>query len=174
MGVYVDARFFPNKKTGDWNPRTLKSNLLTLLHQVVENNLLPVSQGHISDGHPHAIPFLSWEALKEFHSNFYHPRNAIIYAYGNLDVDNYFQHLDSDCLGKFTVQDPPPKVVFEPNNQVTTITIIAVLSSSDPSADATLKVFADSLDFALTNDFTEQELLEAKLSVFKEVGNLCR
>uniref|UniRef100_A0A5K3FKN7 Peptidase_M16_C domain-containing protein n=1 Tax=Mesocestoides corti TaxID=53468 RepID=A0A5K3FKN7_MESCO len=103
-----------DKKTGDWNPRTLKSNLLTLLHQVVENNLLPVSQGHISDGHPHAIPFLSWEALKEFHSNFYHPRNAIIYAYGNLDVDNYFQHLDSDCLGKFTVQDPPPKVVFEP------------------------------------------------------------
>ncbi|VDD79232.1 unnamed protein product [Mesocestoides corti] len=46
---------------------------------------------------------------------------------------------------------------------------MAVLSSSDPSADATLKVFADSLDFALTKDFTEQKLLEAKLLVFKEL-----
>ncbi|VDD74931.1 unnamed protein product [Mesocestoides corti] len=45
----------------------------------------------------------------------------------------------------------------------------AFYSYRDPSADATLKLFEESLDFALTNDFTEQALTEAKLSVFQEL-----
>ncbi|VDD79233.1 unnamed protein product [Mesocestoides corti] len=141
VGVYADAVFFPSLNKLDFmqegwrlEPENLEdkssklvikgivynemkgvfSNSLNLLHQVVENNLLPVSYGYISGGHPDAIPSLSWEALKKFYHDFYHPSNANIYSYGNIDLDNYLQHLDSECLGKFTAQDPSPTVVLEP------------------------------------------------------------
>lgn len=53
-----------------------QSSSLNLFGHTVENNLMPVSYGHVSGGHPDAIPTLTWDALRKFHSDFYHPSNA--------------------------------------------------------------------------------------------------
>uniref|UniRef100_A0A5K3FZR3 Presequence protease, mitochondrial n=1 Tax=Mesocestoides corti TaxID=53468 RepID=A0A5K3FZR3_MESCO len=125
------------------------SNSLNLLHQAVENNLLPMSYGHVSGGHPDAIPSLSWEALKKFHSDFYHPSNANIYTYGNVDLDDCLQYLDSECLGKFTAQDPSPQVVLEP--KWTEPRVVRLTCQPDPTLADPSRTGVVSLSFALTD-----------------------
>uniref|UniRef100_A0A5K3EFP7 Presequence protease, mitochondrial n=2 Tax=Mesocestoides corti TaxID=53468 RepID=A0A5K3EFP7_MESCO len=176
VGVYADAVFFPSLNKLDFmqegwrlEPENLEdkssklvikgivynemkgvfSNSLNLLHQVVENNLLPVSYGYISGGHPDAIPSLSWEALKKFYHDFYHPSNANIYSYGNIDLDNYLQHLDSECLGKFTAQDPSPTVVLEP--KWTESRLVRLTCQPDPTLADPSRAGVVSLSFALTD-----------------------
>ncbi|VDM23141.1 unnamed protein product, partial [Hydatigera taeniaeformis] len=90
------------------------SNSLNLLAQTVENNLLPVSYGHVSGGHPDAIPSLSLESLKKFHSTFYHPSNATFYTYGNIELEGCLEALDTECLSKFTAHPTSPQVPLEP------------------------------------------------------------
>ncbi|KAL5970691.1 Presequence protease mitochondrial [Taenia solium] len=141
LSVYVDAAFFPNLSKMDFmqegwrlEPERLCdsssklllkgvvynemkgvfSNSLNLLAQTVENNLLPVSYGHVSGGHPDAIPSLSLEALKKFHSTFYHPSNATFYTYGNIELEECLEALDIECLSKFTAQPASPQVPLEP------------------------------------------------------------
>ncbi|VDO09313.1 unnamed protein product [Rodentolepis nana] len=141
LSVYVDAAFFPKLTKLDFmqegwrlEPENLTdsssklilkgvvynemkgvfSNSLNHLAQVVENNLLPVSYGYVSGGHPDCIPNLTWKDLKKFHSTFYHPSNANFYTYGNMELDGCLEYLDAQCLSKFDAQDPSPKVPLEP------------------------------------------------------------
>ncbi len=46
----------------------------------------------------------------------------------------------------------------------------AKLFSRDPQSEATMKTFEESLDFAINNEFTDQDIVEAKLSVFQGVS----
>ena len=54
-----------------------------------------------SGGDPKEIVKLSYEDLKNFHKNYYHPTNSYIYFYGNLDIIEKLEYLNKEYLSKF-------------------------------------------------------------------------
>jgi len=54
-----------------------------------------------SGGDPAEIYKLSFDEFKKFYKNHYHPSNAYIYFYGDLDIDFYLDHLDKEYLSNY-------------------------------------------------------------------------
>ena len=58
--------------------------------------------GNEFGGDPEAIPELTWQTLKEYHEQYYHPSNCVVYLYGQFEdyaaflelVDGYFSAYD--------------------------------------------------------------------------------
>ncbi|MDO5015755.1 MAG: insulinase family protein [Eubacteriales bacterium] len=61
-----------------------------------------------SGGVPQYIPDLSYEEFKDFYQSYYSPGNALLYFYGDLDIDTYLEHIDEDYLSHF---DKPESTV---------------------------------------------------------------
>lgn len=128
MHVYMDAVFYPRiysheeifKQEG-WHyhlenisdPITINgvvynemkgafSDPQTILYNKIEEALYPDTAYHfVSGGDPKYIPELSYEQFKNFHSKFYHPSNSYIIVYGNLDMEERLEWLDSAYLKDF-------------------------------------------------------------------------
>lgn len=137
--IYLDAVFRPNLKQLDfmqegWRleneiPTDINSNLTIkgvvynemkgafsenehILTQKLQNILLPDhTYGVISGGDPLKIPNLTWEDLKKFHEQHYHPSNARFYSYGNFPLLPTLQYLNSEYLSKYEYQEPSHTVV---------------------------------------------------------------
>ena len=62
-----------------------------------------------SGGDPRVIPSLSYAEFSEFHATYYHPSNALLYWYGDDDIENRLEQLEP-YLAKFTAQTPPPAI----------------------------------------------------------------
>ncbi|WP_394264312.1 insulinase family protein [Anaerococcus octavius] len=58
-----------------------------------------------SGGDPYEIYKLSYDEFVDFYDNHYHPSNAYIYFYGDLDIDFYLDHLDKEYLSKYEYMD---------------------------------------------------------------------
>ena len=59
-----------------------------------------------SGGDPRAIKDLTFEEFKKFYEDHYHPSNAYIYFYGNIeDIDPYLSRLDEGYLSKYEAKD---------------------------------------------------------------------
>lgn len=75
-----------------------------------------------SGGDPYVIPSLSYEEFVDYHSNFYHPSNSLIFLYGKIDEEETFKHLDS-YLGAFDKKEvdsmPEDVVPFEEPKEMT-------------------------------------------------------
>ena len=54
-----------------------------------------------SGGDPAEIYKLRFDEFKKFYKNHYHPSNAYIYFYGDLDIDFYLDHLDKEYLSNY-------------------------------------------------------------------------
>ncbi len=54
-----------------------------------------------SGGDPDVIPELTYEKFLEFHQTYYHPSNAYIYLYGDMDMEEKLDWMDKEYLGKF-------------------------------------------------------------------------
>uniref|UniRef100_A0A1B6DCM2 Presequence protease, mitochondrial n=1 Tax=Clastoptera arizonana TaxID=38151 RepID=A0A1B6DCM2_9HEMI len=66
------------------------------------NNLLPShTYGVISGGDPLHIPNLTYENLKLFHSQYYHPSNARFYSYGNFPVIEHLKYINKTYLENY-------------------------------------------------------------------------
>ena len=62
-------------------------------------NLMPDSTySHDSGGNPKDIPNLTWNDLKNFHKQFYHPSNAIFSFYGNANLEDELEFLHNNYL----------------------------------------------------------------------------
>ncbi len=62
--------------------------------------------GHDSGGNPREIPNLSYEQFLDFHRRYYHPSNARIFLYGNIDTEDYLSFLHEEFLRRFSLDDP--------------------------------------------------------------------
>lgn len=75
--------------------------------------------GYANDagGNPDYITDLSYEEFLEFHKNHYYPSNAVIYLYGDIDINEYLNILDNEFLSNFEYKEPPKpnKVVVNDN-----------------------------------------------------------
>jgi Zn-dependent M16 (insulinase) family peptidase len=54
-------------------------------------------------GNPDHIPELNYEYFIDFHKKYYHPENAMIFFYGNMDIEHCFDKLDAEYLSKFAL-----------------------------------------------------------------------
>jgi Zn-dependent M16 (insulinase) family peptidase len=62
---------------------------------------------HVSGGDPANITDLTWEQLREFHRQHYHPSNSKLYTYGNYPLENHLAYLDDKVLSRFDHLQPP-------------------------------------------------------------------
>lgn len=127
--IYLDAVFRPNIRELDFmqegwrlenvDPNDAKSKLAIkgvvynemkgafaendqILSYKTLNTLLPDhTYSVISGGDPFVIPELTWEALKKFHRNHYHPSNARFYSYGSFPLMPTLEYLENTYLSKY-------------------------------------------------------------------------
>jgi Zn-dependent M16 (insulinase) family peptidase len=66
-----------------------------------------------SGGDPRVIPDLSFEEFKAFHGKFYHPSNARLWFYGDDDVEERLELLDS-FLSEFEREEVDSSVATQP------------------------------------------------------------
>ncbi len=72
---------------GEWSLRSLLPN---------------TPYGYDSGGDPAEIPNLTYEQFREFHRRYYHPSNARIFLYGNIDSDRYLSFIEDEFLSAFS------------------------------------------------------------------------
>jgi Zn-dependent M16 (insulinase) family peptidase len=69
---------------------------------------------HNSGGDPAVIPSLSYEQLKNFHRNHYHPSNAFFYTYGNLPLLEHLAFVEDKVLKNYQRITPDTHVPSQP------------------------------------------------------------
>ncbi len=57
--------------------------------------------GFDSGGNPDHIPSLDYETFRKFHEQYYHPSNALILLYGNIETEKHLAFLDREYLAAF-------------------------------------------------------------------------
>ena len=78
------------------------SNPEDVLSRQISTSLFPDTTYAIeSGGDPKVIPTLSYEDYLNFHKKYYHPSNSYIYVYGDVDIDDLLEYLDTKYLRAF-------------------------------------------------------------------------
>lgn len=128
MDVYLDAVFYPNiyerdeiLKQEGWHydlnsvdeDLTYKgvvynemkgafSSPEQILFRNIQQTIYPdTPYAFESGGDPENIPELTQTQFENFHKKYYHPSNSYIYIYGDGDINEYLEYLDSDYLSQF-------------------------------------------------------------------------
>ncbi|TDH70445.1 hypothetical protein CCR75_007687 [Bremia lactucae] len=126
LSVYLDAVFFPNLNEFDFlqeghrlgineskGELEYKGVVLNEMKGVLSdsNNLFStrlqqeLMRGtiyeHVSGGDPEMIPLLTYEDLRTFHTNNYHPSNCCFFSYGDLPLTDHLAYLDQTILNNF-------------------------------------------------------------------------
>lgn len=209
MNVYLDAVFHPNiykyeeifKQEG-WHyelkdmdsPLTINGVVYNemkgaysdpeemLQHEIMKSLYPDTTYSNESGGHPDHICELSREAFLDFHQTYYHPSNAFIYLYGDMDMVEKLTWLDKEYLSTYEKLSVDSEIAYqEPFEAPVEKTVYFPLSSSESEiGNAILSynlVMGDSLDkemyiaisilnYALFNSpgaRIKKELLDAKL-----------
>lgn len=66
-----------------------------------------------SGGNPRFIPKISWQELKDFHQQCYHPGNCRIFLYGHISLEEKLEFLHREFLSSFKRRDSLPPVPVE-------------------------------------------------------------
>ena len=73
-----------------------------VLYRKISQTLYPdTTYGVESGGDPANIPDLSYEQFLDFHRRYYHPANAWLYLYGNMDVEEKLRFIDEHYLSRY-------------------------------------------------------------------------
>ncbi len=67
-----------------------------------------------SGGDPDVIPDLTYEDYLDFHRRFYHPSNAYLYLYGDMDAEERLDWLDRAYLSAYEAIDPDSDIPMQP------------------------------------------------------------
>ncbi|MGD2270330.1 MAG: insulinase family protein [Desulfobacterales bacterium] len=144
LDVYLDAVFFPiieelsfkqeghrldfenRQKDGDDVPLVYKGvvynemkGAMSSPDQVMARSLLKAlypgtTYSHNSGGDPAVIPSLTYDQLKAFHRQYYHPSNAFFYTYGDLPLKHHLSFIQEKILKRFDRIDPDSQVPAQP------------------------------------------------------------
>lgn len=161
MDVYLDAVLFPNIHPLDFAQEGIRLELDEAdnlhYHGIVFNEMKGAMSGEIdqlyyalmphlfdsttyhynSGGDPAEIPKLNHHDLVAFHQKYYHPSNAVMMSFGNIDVNDIHAHTQG-YLDKFDNKTRPSQSTrfFVPNERRHTAPIsIHDTYSSDKDGD---------------------------------------
>ncbi|MBO4411502.1 MAG: insulinase family protein, partial [Lachnospiraceae bacterium] len=164
MSVYMDAAFCPNiykteniLKQEGWHyeleseegelqingvvyneMRGAFSNPDTVLRNLLTEKLYPgTTYEVVSGGDPEHIPELTYEEFLNFHRRYYHPSNAYIFLYGDMDFTERLNWLDEAYLSAYDAIDPKTDVgMTEPFDQVKEIRSVYNVASGEEEHNA--------------------------------------
>lgn len=72
----------------------------------IQETLYPDSPyGKNSGGDPYAITDLTYDAFMDFHKRYYHPSNAYLYLYGDMDLEEALHHIQDGYLAHYDYLD---------------------------------------------------------------------
>ncbi|XP_071447240.1 presequence protease, mitochondrial [Hetaerina americana] len=143
MSIYLDAVFRPRLRETDFrqegwrlehadpfdssSPIVFKgvvfnemkgafSDPQSLFGQRLLCSLLPKgAYGKVSGGEPLTIPSLSWEDLRSFHAQYYHPGNARFFTYGELNLPRVLEYITENYVEASAKELPAvPEILQEP------------------------------------------------------------
>jgi Zn-dependent M16 (insulinase) family peptidase len=137
MSVYLEMAFFPRLDPQDfrqeghrlefkeWNDTNSEleykgvvynemkgamSNPEDAFMHKIHENLFSASQYRFnSGGDPKYIPDLEHKDLVAFHGKYYHPSNAVLMSYGDLDFTKHLEYIEREVLAKFERNDLAPR-----------------------------------------------------------------
>lgn len=170
MHVYLDAVFHPNiykreeifRQEG-WHyelesedgPVTLNgvvynemkgaySSPEDVLDRVILNSLFPdTAYANESGGDPACIPDLTYENFLDFHRRYYHPCNAYIYLYGDMDAAEKLDWMDKAYLSHYDKIDLDSAIKFQkPFEQPIQVTKKYPIASSENEQDNTYLTYS--------------------------------
>lgn len=137
MDVYMDAVLHPNCIKNEWTFRQegwhyeldtpdgelsyngvvyneMKgafSNPESVLERYILHALYPDNTyANESGGDPEVIPTLSYQDFCAFHARYYHPSNAYIILYGNMDMEKKLAWLDEAYLSAYDAINPDSEI----------------------------------------------------------------
>lgn len=77
------------------------ANIDSIIWHALNSALFPTNTyANNSGGKPENIPDLTYEDFIKFHQKYYHPTNAKIVLYGDVDIERELSQID-ECLSKF-------------------------------------------------------------------------
>jgi presequence protease len=138
MSVYLDAVFFPKLselsfKQEGWRMEFTENDDLVykgivfnemkgamsssdqIMERYIMKALYPeTTYSKNSGGEPLNIPDLTYENLKKFHKNYYHPSNAFFYSYGDLPLEDNLSFIQENILKSFDAINPETDVASQP------------------------------------------------------------
>ncbi|MCB1117763.1 MAG: insulinase family protein [Chlamydiia bacterium] len=81
------------------------------LWRIINRALFPdLTYAFNSGGDPEEIPNLTYEGLKAFHAQYYHPSRCLFYFYGNLSLEKHLDFLEKHVFSKTQKCDPLPNL----------------------------------------------------------------
>lgn len=86
-----------------------------LAHQILKSLFPHTPYKYESGGDPKEIFKLSYNEFLEFHKKYYHPSNAIVFLYGDLDMNERLDYLDKEYLSKYEYQKIDSDILKEPD-----------------------------------------------------------
>ncbi len=141
LDIYLDAAFFPLLREQDFrqeghrleftqpddptSPLCFKGVVFnemkgamadpsSLLSRRTTRHLYPTTcYHHNSGGEPENIPDLTWQQLRDFHAEYYHPSNACFFSYGNFPLGEHLQVIEDQVLSQFTTRQVNSEVAPE-------------------------------------------------------------
>ncbi|MDX9801924.1 MAG: insulinase family protein [Spirochaetia bacterium] len=66
-----------------------------------------------SGGDPQEIKDLSYSEFRDFHAKYYHPANARIFLYGNIDTEKQLDFIDSNFLSRFSYSEKGEEIQIQ-------------------------------------------------------------
>ena len=127
-----------------------------VVDRLILNTLHPdTNYGFESGGDPVEIPKLTYENFLQFHQRLYHPSNAYIYLYGNVDVEERLRWLDEAYLSAYDAINPDSEIRLQaPFTERKEIVSYYNLASTDDEKDNTY----------LTLNYSVGDVLDLKLA----------
>ncbi len=137
MHVYLDAVFYPNIYQNDltfkqegWHyeiedaqqPLNINGVVYNemkgafsspddVLEREIFNSLFPdTTYSEESGGDPDEIPNLTYDHFLKVHQSYYHPSNAYIYLYGDMDMEEKLRFIDEEYLSAFSYLEIDSKI----------------------------------------------------------------
>ena len=85
------------------------SSSTSRLHEAINSALYPdITYGINSGGDPKDIPSLTYEQLKDFHREYYHPSRCLFFFYGDMPLAGHLDFLEANALTGVEAMEPIP------------------------------------------------------------------
>ncbi len=112
-----------------------------------------------SGGNPEHIPELTYEHYLDFYHKYYHPGNAYIYLYGDMDVRERLEWMDREYLSAYDAMQVDSGIPMQkPFDAMKVVETAYPITDEDPLTNNTYlsynKVIGDVLDRKLYQAFT--------------------
>jgi Zn-dependent M16 (insulinase) family peptidase len=111
----------------------------SILMRKVQESLFPdTPYGVESGGDPESIPDLTQEQFLAFHKKYYHPSNSYIFLYGDMDIVEQLNFIDSEYLNNFErIQVDSEIPVQKTFSEEKTVVLDYPISSNEKDEDKT-------------------------------------